>query len=74
MRDGNTAGRKGLSLILLIGGIALLAGALVLDFMGSEMAFRGAMLIIGAVGIILGLYFFPTTKHHRKIINLKLRT
>ena len=47
MQNENTAGRKGISLILLIGGIALLVSALVLDFMGSEMAFRGAMLILG---------------------------
>lgn len=70
MQNENTAGRKGISLILLIGGIALLASALVLDFMGSEMTFRGAMLILGALAVMAGCYFFPTTKHHRKIINV----
>lgn len=65
----STAGRRTLSLILLIGGVCLLVGALVLDFMGSTMSFRGAMLIIGAVAVIFGLYFFPTIKNHRKIIN-----
>ncbi|MBO4900771.1 MAG: sugar ABC transporter permease [Lachnospiraceae bacterium] len=31
---------------------------------------RGAMLIIGIVLLIAGLYLFPTLKHHRKIINV----
>ena len=70
MRNQSTAGRKGLSLILLIAGVCLLVGALVLDFIGSPLAFRGPMLIIGAVGIIIGAYLFPTVKHHRKIINV----
>ena len=70
MSNQSTAGRKGLSLILLIAGVCLLVGALVLDFIGSPLAFRGPMLIIGAVGIIIGAYLFPTVKHHRKIINV----
>lgn len=70
MSNQSTAGRKGLSLILLIAGVCLLVGALVLDFIGSPLAFRGSMLIIGAVGIIIGAYLFPTVKHHRKIINV----
>ncbi len=65
----STAGKKTLSLILLIGGACLLVGALILDFMGSPLSFRGAMLIIGAIAILVGLYFFPTIKNHRKIIN-----
>ena len=70
MSNQSTAGRKGLSLILLIASVCLLVGALVLDFIGSPLAFRGPMLIIGAVGIIIGAYLFPTVKHHRKIINV----
>ena len=57
MSNQSTAGRKGLSLILLIAGVCLLVGALVLDFIGSPLAFRGPMLIIGAVGIIIGATF-----------------
>ena len=64
MQNENTAGRKGISLILLIGGIALLASALVLDFMGSEMAFRGAMLILGALAVMAGCYFFQIGRAH----------
>ena len=70
MSNQSTAGRKGLSLILLIAGVCLLVGALVLDFTGSPLAFRGPMLIIGAVGIIIGAYLYPTVKNHRKIINV----
>ncbi len=70
MSGQSTAGRKVLSLILLIAGGCLLVGALVLDFMGSPLTFRGTMLIIGAIGIIIGAYLFPTVKHHRKIINI----
>lgn len=70
MSNQSTAGRRILSLILLIGGVCLLGGALVLDFTGSTLTFRGPMLIIGAVCIIIGAYFYPTVKNHRKIINV----
>lgn len=70
MSNQSTAGRRGLSLILLIAGVCLLVGALVLDFTGSTLTFRGPMLIIGAIGIIIGAYLYPTVKHHRKIINV----
>ncbi len=70
MSTQSTAGRKGLSLILLVAGIALLVGALILDFTGSNLSFRGTMLIAGAVGIIIGAYLYPTIKNHRKIINV----
>lgn len=70
MSTQSTAGRKILSLILLIGGVCLLVGALILDFTGSPLTFRGPMLIIGAVAIIVGAYLYPTVKNHRKIINV----
>lgn len=70
MSTQSTAGRRILSLILLIGGVCLLVGALILDFTGSPMTFRGPMLIIGAVAIIVGAYLYPTVKNHRKIINV----
>ncbi len=66
----NTAGKKGLSLILLAAGVCMLAGSLILDFMGSQASFRGPMLIAGAVLILVGLYFFPTLEHHRTIVNI----
>ena len=61
-------GNKTLSPILLIGGIALMAVALVLDIMGSSFAYRGAMLVIGMVCFFIGLYLVPSKKHHRKIV------
>ena len=70
MSTQSTAGRRILSLILLIGGVCLLVGALILDFTGSPLTVRGPMLIIGAVAIIVGAYLYPTVKNHRKIINV----
>jgi len=64
-----SAGNKGLSLILLIVGVVGLVGALVMDFAGSSSTLRGPLLIIGALMILAGLYFFPTIEHHRAIIN-----
>ena len=66
----NTASNKAMSLVILIGGIALMAAALVLDFTGSKMPARGAMLVIGMVATLLGMFIFPTLKHHRTIVNV----
>ena len=67
--NDNTSGKKVLSLVLLIAGAAGMIGGLVLAFSGSGNALRGALLILGAVAILLGLYFIPTLEHHRSIIN-----
>lgn len=61
-------GNKALSIILFLGGIALIVAALVFDCMGSSYEYRGAMLICGIIGFFLGLYLIPTKKHHRKIV------
>ncbi len=63
-------GNKVLSLVLLVVGVICLVWALALDFSGSDVAYRGALLLIGIIGPIMGLYFFPTLKHHRKLINI----
>jgi len=63
-------GRKITSLVCLIAGAVSMVAALVMDFSNSENAARGPLLIIGALLIITGLYFFPTLKHHRTIINV----
>ena len=63
------AGNKGLSIALLVIGAAMMGYALVLDFSGSSAAFRGPLLVVGAVAILAGLYYFPTIEHHRSIIN-----
>ena len=64
----NTAGQRVLSLVLLVAGIVLLAAALIMDFSGSQNALRGPMLVIGIVAFFIGLYLFPTLKHHRQIV------
>ena len=74
----NTAGKKTLSLVLLILGVVLLALALWMDFtktyividMGVKVALRGLFLVLGALLILAGMYFFPTVMHHRTIINI----
>ncbi|MCR4657884.1 MAG: sugar ABC transporter permease [Lachnospiraceae bacterium] len=64
----NTALNKLLSPILLIGGALLLIISLAMDFGGSQSAARGPMFVIGIIAFFVGLYLFPTLKHHRKII------
>ena len=64
----NAASRKLLSLIFLIGGAVMLVVSLIQDFTKSGASYRGALLILGIVAIILGLYLFPTLKYHRRII------
>ena len=65
----NTAGKRVLSLALLVAGAVGLIAGLALAFNGSGNTMRGTLIILGAVGIYLGLYFFPTLEHHRSIIN-----
>ncbi|MCF0134450.1 MAG: sugar ABC transporter permease [Blautia sp.] len=66
----NSTAKKLLSFVCLFGGIALTVIALIQDIRGAEVSWRGPALIIGVVGILIGLYLFPTLKHHRKIINI----
>jgi raffinose/stachyose/melibiose transport system permease protein len=66
----NSSSKKLISLICLIAGIVLLVFSLVLDFSGSGATYRGWLLVLGIVGIIAGLYFFPTLRYHRAIINV----
>lgn len=65
----NATSKKMLSLVLLAIGIVGLVAALVMDFTGSKNSFRGVLLILGAVIILIGMYFYPTVEHHRSIIN-----
>ena len=64
----NTAGSKGVSLILMIAGAVMTIAALALDFMGNKVSFRGPLLVIGVLVFVLGLYLYPTLQHHRKIV------
>lgn len=54
---------------LLLAGLACMAFALYLDLTGSESMFRGGLLIAGAVGLMAGIYFYPTKKH-RMVIHI----
>ena len=63
-----TGGKKLLSLILMIGGLAMLVFSLALDFMGTKAAYRGALLVIGILAVIAGMYILPTLKYHRTLI------
>ena len=69
-----------LGIVLVIGGLGLSitgAGDLILGTLpinGTPTPIiifgRGAMFVIGILLVILGLYLFPTFKHHRTIINI----
>ena len=65
-----SASKQVMSILFLIAGVALVVWSLAMDIMGSGVSYRGATLVLGAVGIIAGLYFYPTIKHHRTIINI----
>ena len=64
-----TGSKKMLSIVLLAAGAVGLAIALIMDLQHSTSAFRGPLLILGAILILAGLYYFPTIEHHRAIIN-----
>ena len=65
----SNAGARIVSLALIVIGAVLLVGSLVLDFTGSEATYRGAMLIIGAILLIVGIYLIPSKEKHRGIVN-----
>ena len=62
-------GRKLASFVCLLGGAALLVTALVLDATKSGAVYRGAFLVLGVVGMLVGLFIFPTLKYHRALMN-----
>lgn len=64
----NSTQNKILSPVLLIAGIGLITASLVLDFMGTGFGGRGAMLVLGIIAFFIGLYLYPTLKHHRAIV------
>ena len=60
----NSASKKAISMVCLIAGIILLAASLIQDISGSGAGWRGPALIIGAIGILLGMYLFPVSYTH----------
>jgi len=65
----NNASKKAVSIAVLLIGIISLVVALILDFTGSDVSFRGGLLVIGIVATLLGMFWYPTEKHHRQIVN-----
>ena len=65
----NESSKKPLSIALLLIGAVALAAAIVLDIQKSQLPFRGALLIVGAVLILVGMYLYPTIEKHRAIVN-----
>ena len=65
-----SATRKVSSFGCMIAGIVLMLVGLYLAISKTDaLGIRGMLLIIGCVVFFVGLYFFPTLKHHRGIIN-----
>lgn len=63
-----SVGKKALSLVILLAGVVMLIAGLAMDFSGSQSSARGPLLILGIIVFFVGLYLFPTLKHHRKIV------
>ncbi|WP_036608333.1 carbohydrate ABC transporter permease [Oribacterium sp. P6A1] len=61
---------RAVSITFLLAGVIGTITALVLDFTGSKFSFRGGLLLTGIILFFMGLYLFPTKKHHRTIINI----
>ena len=78
MIEKSSGSKKALSFALLIVGVVLLAAALWMDFtktyivlnVGFDLKLRGFFLVLGALLILAGMYFYPTVMHHRDIINI----
>lgn len=66
----NTDSKKSLSIGLLAAGFLSIILSLVLDITGSDLEYRGTLLILGAIAFFIGLYLYPTEKHHKAIINI----
>ena len=62
--------RRITSFTCLIAGFIMFVAALYMDIFSIKNDSRGTLLIVGVVLIIAGLYFFPTLKYHRTIINI----
>ncbi|MBQ8955835.1 MAG: sugar ABC transporter permease [Lachnospiraceae bacterium] len=62
--------RKLASFVCLIGGAALLIISLIMDASKSGVTYRGAFLVIGIIGMLVGLFIFPTLKYHRTLMNI----
>ena len=60
--------KKVMSCVMMILGVLSVVVSLVMATAGSGESVRGMMLVLGIIIFFVGLYFFPTQKHHRKIV------
>ena len=65
-----SAGRKAASFGTLIAGLVMMIWGLAMAILKTGNTLRGAAIVVGAVLFFVGLYLFPTFKHHRTIINI----
>lgn len=65
-----SAGRKAASFGALIVGLVMLVWGLAMAILKTGNTLRGAALVLGVIFIVVGVYFFPTLKHHRTIVNI----
>ncbi|MCI1723770.1 MAG: sugar ABC transporter permease [Lachnospiraceae bacterium] len=63
-----SVGRRFGAYAVLAAGVILMVVALIMDMSGSGSALRGPLLVMGMVGIIAGIYLFPTLKYHRVLV------
>lgn len=61
--------KRMLAIIVIVLGIILIGISLYLDINMPKSSYRGTILILGALAIILGFYSFPTKKH-KLIVNI----
>ncbi|MBR4669956.1 MAG: sugar ABC transporter permease [Butyrivibrio sp.] len=67
---GNKAAQLVISILVLLAGLASIIISLIIDILRINFSFRGGMLVLGIVLFFMGLYFIPTQKHHKAIINV----
>ena len=60
--------KRFMSLTVMALGVIGVVVSLVMAFAGSGDSIRGMMLVLGIVLFFVGLYIFPTLKHHRSIV------
>jgi len=78
--NGSSSAKKTTSIVFLVIGAICFLGSLVMDILWTSVSLsgfilslgrvRGIFLVIGLVGLVIGLWMFPTETRHRQIINV----
>lgn len=63
-------GRRISSFAGIIAGLVLIITGLAMAIGKTGNTARGTLLVTGVIALVIGLYLFPTLKHHRMIINV----